>query len=44
MGSIQLIFLGVIGGYLGRIYSETKNRPLCFTKQVLQSKSNKLND
>ena len=44
LGSIQLIFLGVIGGYLGRIFNETKNRPLYFTKQVLQSKSNTLND
>ena len=44
LGGIQLIFLGVIGGYLGRIFSETKNRPLYFTKQVLQSKSNTLND
>ncbi len=44
LGSIQLIFLGVIGGYLGRIFNETKNRPLYFTKQVHQSKYNKLND
>ena len=44
LGGIQLIFLGVIGEYLGRIFSVSKNRPLYFTKQVLQSKSNKLND
>jgi len=44
LGGIQLIFLGVIGGYLGRIFNETKNRPLYFTKKVLHSKLNKLND
>jgi len=44
LGGTQLVFLGVIGGYLGRIFNETKNRPLYFTKQVIQSKSNPLND
>jgi glycosyltransferase involved in cell wall biosynthesis len=32
MGGVQLIAIGVIGEYLGRVFNETKNRPLYFIK------------
>ena len=31
--SVQLIFLGVIGEYIGAIYTQTLNRPLVIEKE-----------
>ena len=34
LGSIQLIFLGIVGEYVFRIYKESQNRPIYFIKKI----------
>ena len=35
MGAVQLVTVGILGEYVGRIYEEIKNRPLYILKEVL---------
>ncbi|WP_426240636.1 glycosyltransferase family 2 protein [Pararhizobium sp. DWP1-1-3] len=37
LGSVQLLFLGIFGEYLGRMYMETKRRPLYIVNEILCS-------
>jgi glycosyltransferase involved in cell wall biosynthesis len=37
IGGIQLLALGIIGEYLGRVFNETKNRPLYLVKDIKPS-------
>lgn len=38
IGGVQLIMLGVLGSYIGRIYTETQGRPLYVVREVIRGK------
>ncbi len=37
LGGVQLVAIGILGEYLGRIFNETKRRPLYFVNEYLPS-------
>ncbi len=37
LGGIQIIMLGIIGEYIGRIFEESKNRPLYLIRNIINS-------
>jgi glycosyltransferase involved in cell wall biosynthesis len=43
LSGLNLLFLGVLGEYLGRVYEEVKGRPLYIIDRVIRSRRHKVN-
>jgi dolichol-phosphate mannosyltransferase len=39
LGGIQMLSLGIVGEYIGRIYTEVKRRPLFLVREVLSRRA-----
>lgn len=44
LGSVQILSIGVLGEYIGRIYMETKHRPVYITRRIYQRDGEKADD
>jgi hypothetical protein len=40
MGGVEMFCFGILGEYIGRIYTEIKQRPLFLVREVLEQHSN----
>jgi len=40
LGGVQLMAIGVLGEYIGRIFTETKRRPLYFINEYYPKRGN----